>query len=282
MPPQPAHTPPAEDAAAIWAQGRALAHQLEPQLLRGRSRSQAVLDGARQRRRAGPGAEFWQFRPLTSGEPAQLIDWRRSARSDALQRREQEKMSPARVSFWCDASASMDYASTAGLPRKRAAALLLTAALMHAVHALGERVALLGAVRRGRPERLFQELAHGMDGDPHPLRAGAGGSVVLAGDWLDGPPILSGAGVLVQLYDPREAAFDFTGAVELIDPEAAGAPQQLDAPEALHEAYRAAWQRHCDALAAACQRAGWLHLPHQTDAPVLPALAAALDYLVAQ
>ena len=40
--------------------------------------------GAHGLRRPGPGEEFWQYRPAQPGEPARAIDWRRSARSDAL------------------------------------------------------------------------------------------------------------------------------------------------------------------------------------------------------
>ena len=44
--------------------------------------AQSVMYGVHGRRRAGPGENFWQFRPFISGEPAAGIDWRRSARED--------------------------------------------------------------------------------------------------------------------------------------------------------------------------------------------------------
>ena len=53
-----------------------------PELLLDAQRIAAtVAHGIHGRRRAGPGETFWQFRQLQTSDSAQLIDWRRSARS---------------------------------------------------------------------------------------------------------------------------------------------------------------------------------------------------------
>ena len=39
-----------------------------------------VIHGMHGRRRAGPGEDFWQFRPYSPGDAAHRIDWRRSAK----------------------------------------------------------------------------------------------------------------------------------------------------------------------------------------------------------
>src|ERR1700689_325986 len=62
-----------------------------PRLIRGARRVAATIThGLHGRRRAGPGENFWQYRRFVSGEPADRVDWRRSARDDHLYLRELE------------------------------------------------------------------------------------------------------------------------------------------------------------------------------------------------
>ena len=83
-----------------------------PDLLVEASRIAAtVISGWHGRRMRGSGEKFWQFRPHTSGEPAQLIDWRRSASSDHLFVREREWEAAHTAWLWVDLSASMRFRS---------------------------------------------------------------------------------------------------------------------------------------------------------------------------
>ncbi len=60
-----------------------------PRLVLEARRVAATLShGIHGRRRAGPGESFWQFRPFVTGESAQRVDWRRSAR-DGIRRPDQ-------------------------------------------------------------------------------------------------------------------------------------------------------------------------------------------------
>mgnify|MGYP000285967228 FL=1 len=52
--------------------------------------AQAIMLGAHGRRQSGMGDEFWQYRAATDGDASRMIDWRRSARSDAHFVREME------------------------------------------------------------------------------------------------------------------------------------------------------------------------------------------------
>ena len=70
-----------------------------------------VIHGLHGRRRAGAGENFWQYRRFVSGEPAQNVDWRRSARDDHLYVREQEWEAAHTVWLWPDRSPSMAFAS---------------------------------------------------------------------------------------------------------------------------------------------------------------------------
>ncbi len=62
-------------------EAKGLAESLPDLLIEARRVAHTILAGWHGRRRAGPGETFWQFRPYVSGEPANGIDWRRSARS---------------------------------------------------------------------------------------------------------------------------------------------------------------------------------------------------------
>src|SRR5215831_7756020 len=80
-------------------------------ILEARRVAATVIHGLHGRRRAGSGENFWQYRRFVSGEPAQRVDWRRSARDDHLYVREQEWEAAHTIWLWPDRSASMAFAS---------------------------------------------------------------------------------------------------------------------------------------------------------------------------
>ena len=97
-----------------------------------------VMQGVHGRRRVGIGETFWQFRHAQPGDPAQLVDWRQSAKGQHLYVREHEWEAAQTVWLWCDRSASMDYASSRGLDSKRERAELLLLALATLLSPLAE------------------------------------------------------------------------------------------------------------------------------------------------
>ena len=80
-------------------------------ILESRKIAATVIHGVHGRRRAGPGENFWQFRPYVSGEDARRIDWRRSARDDHLFVREREWEAAHTIWLWLDRSPSMTFPS---------------------------------------------------------------------------------------------------------------------------------------------------------------------------
>src|ERR1043166_9293181 len=77
--PIPSATGSAAGGAAVGDGGKLAA--LVPRLiLEARRVASTIIPGLHGRRRAGPGENFWQYRRFTSGEPANSVDWRRSAR----------------------------------------------------------------------------------------------------------------------------------------------------------------------------------------------------------
>ena len=76
--------------APLRPRAEALGASLTALLASAEHLASTVMLGEHGRRRAGMGDEFWQYRPAHAGDPARLIDWRRSARSDAHFVRERE------------------------------------------------------------------------------------------------------------------------------------------------------------------------------------------------
>ncbi|HEY8014108.1 MAG TPA: DUF58 domain-containing protein, partial [Dongiaceae bacterium] len=226
----------ASRAAAIKKPARreaeGLAARLPPLLIAALRVAATVEQGVHGRRRIGTGDAFWQFRQYQPGEPATRIDWRQSAKSDRLFLRETEWAAAQSVWFWRDASASMDWHSAPGLPRKRERAEVLTLALASLLLRAGERVALLGgdlppSASRATVERMALELdaadAAGSEslppGRPLPRHA----QLVLMGDFLSPLPAIEAAlrphaergvkGHLLMVSDPAEESLPFLGRV---------------------------------------------------------------------
>lgn len=86
---------------------------LPPLLVAAERIAATVAQGVHGRRRIGQGETFWQFRQYQPGDAAVRIDWRESGKSQRLYVRETEWEAAQSVWLWCDASASMDYSSSA-------------------------------------------------------------------------------------------------------------------------------------------------------------------------
>ncbi len=249
----------------------------------------ALTAGAHGQRRAGPGEDFWQYRPATSGDTARSIDWRRSARSDGQFVRDREAEVSQSASIWVSAAAGMDYAGGADRPPKRARADLLALALTMALLAGGERVALAGdPPRPGRfqAERIAQLLvartALAGDEDVPPAQAlRPGQRVILFDDFLGDPlPVLdylsraAGMGVrgaLMQVLDPDEEVFPWTGAVLFRSVSGALKHDTRDAG-GLREAYLARLAERRELLGRAALNASWHFGTHDTLAAPAQAL----------
>ncbi|WP_347267936.1 DUF58 domain-containing protein [Paracoccus sp. (in: a-proteobacteria)] len=247
-----------------------------------------VTAGAHGQRRAGPGEDFWQYRPATQGDSARSIDWRRSARSDAQFVRDREAERPQSAALWVSAAAGMACAG-AGRPTKGARADLLALALAMGLLAGGERVGLAGAApRSGRlqAERIATALLAraplAQDEDAPPIDAlRPGQRVVLFDDFLgDAQPVLDYLaraaamgirGALLQVLDPEEEEFPWSGAVLF---RSASGAQRHDTRDAggLRAAYLARLAERRALLSRAALGAGWHFGSHVTAAAPAQAL----------
>lgn len=246
--------------------------------------SAALSAGSHGLRRAGSGEEFWQYRPATPGDNLRSIDWRRSARSDAQFVRDRELQTAQAAMIWVSNGQGMDYSGAPNRATKRDRADLLALAIAMSLLRGGERVGLAGqAPRAGRAQidRIAQGLVQGMGlssdgqhGDAPPLDAlRPGQRVLLIGDFLDDPaPVLSfldraaGMGVrgaILQVLDPVEETFPFSGAV-LFRAVGGGARHDTRDAQGLRDAYLNRLAERRALLRQAAARCGWHFGTHDT------------------
>lgn len=267
-----------------------------PHIILEARRVQAALPGIHGRRRAGPGEEFWQFRPFTAGEAAIRVDWRRSGRDDRLYVREREWEASHAIHLWIDRSASMGYASSLATAPKSERALIIGLALADALVDGGERVGLIGLLpprsSRGIAERLADALLHdtvGAEADlpeitPLPPTAEAvliTDALVPTSDFTRTIASLSARGArghVVRVLDPVEETFPFVGEAILEDIEG---PITLRVGNAAEwgKRYRERFSAHAAALTSACTSAGWTLTTHHTDRPATEVALRAISLI---
>lgn len=279
--PAPQHDAAVIDRAA--GAGRALAEMMPRLVLEARRVAATVNHGLHGRRRAGPGENFWQYRRFVSGESAASVDWRRSARDEHLYVREREWEAAHTVWLWADRSPSMGFVSRMGQESKLERALVVTLALAEVLVQGGERVGVPRLMRPSASRNVIEKIAQTILHDrseqaslppafaPAPLS-----EVLLVSDlWnpiaeieaLLGRLAATGAqGHLVQIVDPAEETFPYSGRVEFIEPEGAGAIVAGRA-EAWRADYEARVRLHREDVSALAARRGWSFIVHRTDRP---------------
>lgn len=270
-----------------------LAARLPPLLLDAERVAHTVWQGVHGRRRGGVGESFWQFRRYDSGDPAERIDWRQSARSDKLYVRVREWEAAQSAALWADASPSMDYASTPELPKKMERARLLALALVSLLLRGGERALwadMSGYLAVQGHDGLARIAATRMAAESLPPAPPASRHthMVLLSDFLTGGDELrqrmnayaaqGNAGVLVHVVDPLEENFALDGRVELLGAEGEK-PILVPNAAALRDAYRQKFAEHVEGLKNAAASAGWAYLRHNTAGAPHETLRALFDVL---
>ena len=258
-----------------------LAARIPRLILEARRVASTVIHGLHGRRRAGSGENFWQYRHFVSGEPAQNIDWRRSARDDHLYVREREWEASHTIWLWADRSPSMDFNSSLTEWSKLDRALVVSFALAEVLVQGGERVGIPELMRptanRNVIESMAQRIIHDMRDAPSlpPNFAPAPFSeVVLLSDlWspiaefrkIIGQLAANGArGHVVQVVDPAEETFPYSGRIEFVESEGLGSVTAGRA-ETWRDDYQKLLADHRAALRAETEQFGWTFTVHRTD-----------------
>jgi len=261
-----------------------------PALLAEAERVAAVVaSGEHGRRRAGQGETFWQYRNYQNTDAASQIDWRRSARGDQVFVRDNEWEAANTVYLWPDTRPGMVWGSDKALPTKSDRGRVLTLAIANLLMKAGERCALIGLQDRARSGRVgFERLAESMmrsETDERALETdvAAHSRIIIMSDFLD--PIddwrlrlsrLSGrpvTGVMVQIIDPAEEAFPYSGRLNIRAP---GGTKRflLGRAETARDEYQQRLADHNKKIANTAARLGWTLIRHRTDEPAATALNA--------
>jgi uncharacterized protein (DUF58 family) len=262
---------------------RTLAETLPRLILEARRIAATVIHGLHGRKRAGPGENFWQYRRFVSGEPAQNVDWRRSARDDHLYVREREWEASHTVWIWPDRSPSMTFASALSNDSKLERTMVIAFALAEVLVQGGERVGIPGLMRPTASRNVIEKMAEALLHDPtervslppsfapSPLSEIAMLSDLWApiGEVRGTIAQLSASGAhghVVQIVDPAEESFPYSGRIEFIEPEGAGSVTAGRA-ETWRNDYQGIVARHRADIRAETDLRGWSFAIHRTDRP---------------
>lgn len=253
-----------------------------------------VIAGWHGRRKRGIGENFWQFRPYTEGESLSRIDWRRSARDDHTYIREREWEAAHTIWLFADMSPSMMYKSTLGSVSKESRALVIMLALAEILARSGERIGCPGVMEpvsaRNAAERLATALMHSQltGGLPELAMIRGWSDLVLIGDFLDDADAVMARltplarrglrGHVVEVADPAEEIFPYSGRTEFTDPET-GSKLVSGRAENIRDAYTRAYLARRDSLGQSLRHLGWTFVTHRTDHLASEALVAIHMYL---
>lgn len=283
----------ADPRASLRAEAERLGQSLPALLAEAEMLAQTVMLGEHGRKRAGQGDEFWQYRAAHAGDSARAIDWRRSARADTPFVREREWQAAQSVTLWVDPSRSMAFSGEKSRPSKADRARLLALALGVLMLKGGERVGLAGQPPRpGRAQvvGLANGLADGSEdyGVPDATGLVPLGRAVFLSDFL-GP--LEGVetalayaadrgvrGVLVQVLDPAEEEFPFSGRT-VFESMGGSLRHETQSANALRDRYLARLAERKDRLATLARAVGWHYACHHTGQPAQSALLWAYQAL---
>lgn len=275
-------------APYLRSQAEAEAASLPPLLAHAEHLAGTVLLGEHGRRRAGMGDDFWQYRPVQPGDSLRMIDWRRSAKSDAQFVRQREWQVAQSVMMWVDTAPSMLFASDKETPQKADRARLLALALAILLIRSGERVGLTGTdlpPRRGEAQILrLAEMFLRDDvggetpdyGSPEARAMLPHARAVFVSDFMGDFDAVQAAltkaadrgvmGACLQVLDPAEEDFPYKGRAIF---ESMGGSLSHDTKKAddLRLRYLERLAERQAALKNLCRATGWLYGHHSTGQP---------------
>lgn len=257
----------------------------------------SILGGEQNLKRPGGGQQFWQYRAYSAQDRPQDIDWRQSAKTETLFVREQEKQVPQKWALWCAHGESMHYRSARARHSKQQAANILTLALAILAVRGGGLVSLLPEGKDSRTDNSLNKMAEALLHPPahknlyHPESEAPTRKVfgVFGDFWGDVDTLAraleplaarSGAGILVQIADPDELDWPFTGRIICKQTENDDTNLRVENAGSLKQEYRHRIAAHQEALSKLCASCGWAFIIHRTDedpAATLRALWLAMD-----
>ena len=197
--------------------------------------------------------------------------------------REREWEAAHTVWIWFDRSASMRFGSSLAAVTKVDRAAVIALAFADLCVRGGERAGLLGLTRPSGARNVVEKIAQAMIYDPvarsslPPTFAPAplAEIIVLSDLWSPIAEVhstiaqLSATGAqghVVQIVDPAEETFPYSGRIEFIEPEGAGSITAGRA-ETWRDDYAGRIARHRAEIRLETDRLGWSFIIHRTDRP---------------
>ena len=194
--------------------------------------AESVWAGIYSKKKTGPGEAFWQFRKYEQGDPAHLIDWRKTAKTNEAYIQERELETIQNIVLWRDTSDSMNYCSNKNYEKKIDRANLIILALSIILSKSGENISLNGHEEKSMRGKLAvdfiaQEIYKNADNayreSPSINNIKNNSLVILVGDFLTPLSKLEEDikklvnknihAVFIHIFDPSEKSLPYKGRV---------------------------------------------------------------------
>ena len=191
-----------------------------------------IWEGMHNRNKDGLGDNFWQFRKYEYGDPAHLIDWKKTAKSNETFIQEKELQTLQNFVIWRDTSKSMNFRSSESIDTKLYRANLFTLALTIILSKSGENIVLNGLksklLKGGNAvnfvsKQINEKVTDSYKSSPNVNEIKNNSDVILIGDFLNNIietektiKELSNRGIngiIIQILDPAERFFPYKGRI---------------------------------------------------------------------
>ena len=191
-----------------------------------------IWEGMHNRNKDGLGDNFWQFRKYEYGDPAHLIDWKKTAKSNETFIQEKELQTLQNFVIWRDTSKSMNFRSSETIDTKLYRANLFTLALTIILSKSGENIVLNGLksklLKGGNAvnfvsNQINEKVTDSYKSSPNVNEIKNNSDVILIGDFLNNIietektiKELSNRGIngiIIQILDPAERFFPYKGRI---------------------------------------------------------------------
>ena len=191
-----------------------------------------IWEGMHNRNKDGLGDNFWQFRKYEYGDPAHLIDWKKTAKSNETFIQEKELQTLQNFVIWRDTSRSMNFRSSESIDTKLYRANLFTLTLTIILSKSGENIVLNGLksklLKGGNAvnfvsNQINEKIADSYKSSPNVNEIKNNSDVILIGDFLNNInetektiKELSNRGIngiIIQILDPAERFFPYKGRI---------------------------------------------------------------------
>jgi uncharacterized protein (DUF58 family) len=209
-----------------------LSSQISTLFIKANKIANTIWEGLHNRNKDGVGSNFWQFRKYEYGDPAHLIDWKKTAKSNETFIQEKELETLQNFVLWRDTSNSMNFSSNKKFETKSRRADLFTLTLAIILSKSGENVVLNGfnsKLLNGREainyisNQITKKIEDEFLSKPNLNEIKNNSNVILLGDFLfdlnkteEIIKKLSARGIngnIIHIADPAEKSFPYSGRI---------------------------------------------------------------------